>query len=333
MPTPFRAAITGVASFHPNRVVTNQDLEKIVDTTDEWIKTRTGIKERHFVDKGVASSDMATQAVKKLLKTTGTSPDQIELIIVGTVTPDMLFPATACLIQRKIGAKNCWGFDLLGACSGFVYALSVGEQFIRTGKHKKVVVIGVDTMSSIINFKDRNSCVLFGDGAGAVLLEPTSEENNVGILDNVNHIDGTGGEFLYMPAGGSLNPTTFETVEKKMHFVHQEGKAVYKYAVSEMANVSEEILKKNNLGPKDIALFVAHQANLRIVESTQKRLGLPDEKVMVTIDKYANTTAATIPTCLDVAVEQKRLKKGDLVLIAAFGAGFTWGATLVRWAY
>jgi 3-oxoacyl-[acyl-carrier-protein] synthase-3 len=220
----------------------------------------------------------------------------------------------------------------LGACSGFIYSLATGEQFIQSGKHKKVLVIGVDTMSSIVNFKDRNSCVLFGDGAGAVLLEASSDEK-FGILDNVNHIDGTGAEYLYMPAGGSLNPTTHDTVEKKMHYVHQEGKAVYKYAVSEMANVSEEILKKNKIDPKELSLFVAHQANLRIIESTQKRLGLPDEKVMISIDKFANTTSATIPTCLDLAVEQKKLKKGDLVLLTAFGAGFTWGATLVRWSY
>jgi len=333
MSQPVRAAITGVSMYHPEKVVTNRELEAIVDTNDEWIQTRTGIKERRFVEKGVGSSDLAVLAIQKLLKQTETRPEEIDLIIVGTVTPDMMFPSTACLIARKLGAKNAWGFDLSAACSGFLFALSTGEQFIRSGKHKKVLVVGVDVMSSILNFKDRNTCVLFGDGAGAVLLEPVLIDRQLGILDSVEHVDGVGGDFLYMPAGGSLNPPTIETVEKNMHYVHQEGKSVYKYAVSGMANVAVEILERNKINPKEVDLFVAHQANLRIIESTQKKLNLPDEKVMVTIHKYANTTAATIPTCLAVAQEEGRLKKGDLVLAVAFGAGFTWGASLIRWAY
>ncbi|HLG19094.1 MAG TPA: beta-ketoacyl-ACP synthase III [Bdellovibrionota bacterium] len=333
MPGPMRSAITGVTMFHPSRVVTNKDLEKLVDTSDEWIRTRTGISERRYVDEGQAASHLAVGAVEQLLRQTDTSPEEVELIVVGTVTPDMLFPATACLIQQQIGAKKAWGFDLSAACSGFVFSLATGDQFIRSGKHKKVIVVGVDIMTSITNFEDRNTCVLFGDGAGAVMLEPVSKTAELGILDTVCHIDGTGAEFLYMPAGGSRRPPTAETVEKKMHFVHQEGKQVFKFAVCEMANVTEEILARNNFLPRDIDLFVAHQANLRIIESCQKRLGLPDEKVVVTIDKYANTTSATIPTCLATAVADGRLTKGKLVLITSFGAGFTWGAALVRWAY
>ncbi len=333
MAKPVRSAISGVTMFYPDRVITNADLEKIVDTSDEWIQSRTGIRERRFVSPGQASSHLATGAAEELLKMTGTDPKEIDLILVGTVTPDMLFPSTACLIQKNIGAKNAWGFDVSAACSGFVFSLATGDQFVRSGKYKKVMVIGVDTMSSILNMADRNTCVLFGDGAGAVLLEPTPEESDLGIIDTIGHVDGSGGEFLYMPAGGSRIPTSAETVSKKMHYVHQEGKQVFKYAVSEMARVSEEILEKNGLSPSDVDLFVAHQANLRIIESCQKRLGLPDDKVVVTIDKYANTTSGTIPTCLATAVADGRLTKGKLVLIASFGAGFTWGSALVRWAY
>ncbi len=319
--------------FHPDNVLTNRDLEKMVDTSDEWIQSRTGIKERRKVKPGQAASDLAVEAIVPLLKKTQTDPQDIELIIVGTVTPDMLFPSTACLIQSRIGAKNAWGFDLSAACSGFLYSLTVADQFVRNGKHKKVLVVGVDVMSSILDYTDRNTCVLFGDGCGALLLEPEPEATELGILDSIHHIDGIGADLLYMPGGGSRNPATHETVNKKMHVVHQEGKQVFKYAVSEMARVSEEILERNSLSPKDIDLFVAHQANLRIIESCQKRLGLSDEKIVVTIDKYANTTSGTIPTCLTRAVEDGRLTKGNLVLIASFGAGFTWGATLVRWAY
>jgi 3-oxoacyl-[acyl-carrier-protein] synthase III len=333
MAAPVRSAITGVAMFHPSRVVTNKDFESRIDTTDEWIRTRTGISERRFVEKGQASSDLAAGALELLLKETGTKAEELDLLIVATVTPDMMYPATACLVQNKIGAKNAWGFDLSAGCSGFVFALGAGDQFIRAGRHKKVAVVGVDVMTSIIDMDDRATCVLFGDGAGAVLLEPTSEDTGLGIIDMVGHVDGSGAEFLFMPAGGSLHPATRETVDKKMHYVHQEGKQVFKFAVSEMANVSEEILKRNDLTGKDVDLFVPHQANLRIIESTQKKLGLPDERVVVNIDKYGNTTDATIPSCLAMAVKDGRLQKGNMVLIASFGAGFTWGASLIRWAY
>jgi 3-oxoacyl-[acyl-carrier-protein] synthase III len=333
MPIPVRAAITGVTMFHPDRVVTNKDIEKMVDTSDEWIKTRTGITERRWVKPGQAASDLGAGAAKKLLEITHTEPDELELIITATVTPDMMYPATSCLIAKKIGAQKTWGFDLSAACSGFVFALSTAEQFIKTGKHKKVMVVGVDIMSSISDFSDRNTCVLFGDGAGAVMLEPEPEGSQLGILDVVNHVDSVGTEFLYQPGGGSLHPASHETVDKKMHFVHQDGKNVYKYAVVGMADVSEEVLKRNDLTGKDVDLFVAHQANLRIIESAQKRLGLPDEKVVINIDKYANTTSATIPSCLAMAVADGRLTKGKLVVIASFGAGFTFGAGLIRWAY
>jgi 3-oxoacyl-[acyl-carrier-protein] synthase III len=333
MPAPVRSAITGVTMYYPDKVVTNKDLEKLVDTSDEWIRTRTGISERRFVEKGTAASDLGAEAVKALLVQTNTSPEEVELIVVGTISPDMLFPSTACLIQKKVGAKNAWAFDVSAACSGFVFSLSIADQFVRSGKHKKVVVVGVDVMSSVLNFKDRNTCVLFGDGCGAVLLEPVPAATSLGILDTIAHVDGNGGEFLYQPAGGSLRPASLETVQNNLHYVHQEGKSVFKVAVSEMANVSEEILARNGLTGADVDLFVAHQANLRIVEACQKRLDLPDEKVVVTIDKYANTTSGTIPTCLAVAVNDGRLTKGKLVLISSFGAGFTWGAALVRWAY
>jgi len=328
-----RSAITGVERFYPERVITNDDLSKVVDTNDEWIQTRTGIKERRRVKKGQASSDLAAEAIEKLLRRTQTDVLDVDLIIVGTVTPDMMFPSTACQIQKKIGAKNAWGFDLSAACSGFLFSLGTGDQYVLGGKYKKVIVVGVDVMSSIVDPQDRNTCVLFGDGAAAVMLEQIPEGTQLGILDFIHRTDGNGGEYLYMPAGGSLNPASAETLEKRMHYVHQEGKQVFKYAVNEMANISEEILEKNGFKPEDVDLFVPHQANLRIIESCQKRLGLPDSKVMVNIGKYANTTAATIPSCLAMAVEDGRLKKGDLVLLASFGAGFTWGATLLRWAY
>lgn len=329
----YRSIITGVEKFYPENVVTNADMEKLVDTSDEWIQTRTGISQRYRVAKGEASSDLATGAIQKLLKKTKTDPSEVDLIIVGTVTPDTLFPSTACRIQNKIGAKNAWGFDISAACSGFVFSLATGDQFIQSGKYKKVIVVGVDVMSSILDYTDRNTCVLFGDGCGAVLLEPESTDSELGILDHICHIDGSGGDLLYMPGGGSLNPTSIATVENKMHYVHQEGKQVFKFAVSEMANVCEEILEKNGLKPSDVDLFVPHQANLRIIESCQKKLNLTDDQVVININKYANTTAATIPTCLAQAVEDGRLTKGKLVLCASFGAGFTWGASLIRWSY
>ncbi|HEY0704361.1 MAG TPA: beta-ketoacyl-ACP synthase III [Candidatus Acidoferrales bacterium] len=325
------AKITGVAGYVPPRIATNFDLEKIVDTTDEWIRTRTGIRQRHYADPGVASSHLGTEAAKKLLVAKGLDPTEIEMIIVATVTPDMFFPATACLIQDRIGAKNAWGFDLSAACSGFAYALTVGAQFVGAGTHKKVLVVGSDVMTSILDYKDRATCVLFGDGAGAVLLEPASGDE--GILDFSHDVDGSGGANLFMPGGGSLNPSSQETVEKRMHYVHQEGAQVFKYAVRRMSEHAVNMLERNGLTSKDLALVVPHQANLRIIRGMQERLGVDDSKVMVNIDHFGNTTAGTIPLGLMEAVEQKRLNKGDLVLLIAVGAGYTTGAVLMRWAY
>lgn len=326
------AKITGVAGYLPPRVVTNFDLEKIVDTTDEWIRTRTGIRERHFADPGVAASHLATEAAKKLLAEKKVSPAEIELIVVASVTPDMMFPATACLVQDRLGAKNAWGFDLSAACSGFVYALTVGAQFVASGTHKKALVIGSDVMTSILNFEDRASCVLFGDGAGAVLLESAASDSE-GIIDFQHDVDGSGGCSLFMPAGGSLHPASCETVEKKMHYVHQEGQQVFKYAVRRMADVASSLLERNGFTSDDLALVIPHQANLRIIRAMQERLGVDDSKVLVNIDRYGNTTAATIPLGLRDAVEEKRIKKGDLVMIIAVGAGYTTGGILLRWAY
>ncbi|HEX2665865.1 MAG TPA: beta-ketoacyl-ACP synthase III [Candidatus Acidoferrum sp.] len=325
------AKITGVSGYVPPKVMTNADFEKIVDTNDEWIRTRTGIRERHVVEKGMASSHLATEAAKALLEQTRTDPRDIDLIIVASVTPDMFFPATACLVQCRIGAKRAWGFDLSAACSGFSYALTVGAQFVGAGTHKKAMVIGSDTMTTILDYQDRATCVLFGDGAGAVLLEPTAGPNE-GILDFEHDVDGSGGEFLYMPGGGSLHPSTKETVEKHMHYVHQEGSQVFKYAVRRMADLSAHLLERNGFTKEDLALLVPHQANLRIIRATQERLGVEDSKVMVNIDKYGNTTAATIPLGLRDAVTQGRLRKGDLVLIVTVGAGYTTGGVLLRWA-
>jgi 3-oxoacyl-[acyl-carrier-protein] synthase III len=332
MPRRIAAKITGVAGYVPPRIVTNSDLEKIVDTNDEWIRTRTGIRERHYADPGVASSHLGTEAAKKLLAARGISPEEVELIVVATVTPDMLFPATACLIEDRLGAKNAWGFDLSAACSGFTYALTVGAQFVGSGSHKKVLVIGSDVMSSILDFKDRGTCVLFGDGAGAVLLEPAVDDSE-GILDYAHDVDGSGGCILRMPAGGSLHPASHDTVDKRMHYVHQEGQSVFKYAVRRMSELACHVLERNGLTSSDLALVVPHQANLRIIRAMQERLGVDDSKVLVNIDRFANTTAATIPLGLVDAVEQKRLRKGDLVLLIAVGAGYTTGAVLMRWAY
>jgi 3-oxoacyl-[acyl-carrier-protein] synthase-3 len=326
------AKITGVAGYVPPRVVTNHDLEKLVDTNDEWIRTRTGIRERHYAEPGVGSSHLGTEAARKLLAAKGINPEEIELIVVATVTPDMLFPATACLIEDRLGAKNAWGFDLSAACSGFAYALTVGAQFVGSGAHKKVLVIGSDVMSSILDFKDRGTCVLFGDGAGAVLLEPAADDSE-GILDFAHDVDGSGGCILKMPGGGSLHPASKETIDKRMHYVHQEGQSVFKYAVRRMSDLSAQILQRNGLTGRDLALVVPHQANLRIIRAMQERLGLDDSKVLVNIDHYANTTAGTIPLGLVDAVEQKRLRKGDLVLLVTVGAGYTSGAVLMRWAY
>jgi 3-oxoacyl-[acyl-carrier-protein] synthase-3 len=325
------AKITGVAAYVPPKVLTNADLEKMVATNDEWIRTRTGIRERHIAGDGTASSHLATEAAKALLAKTGTDPAEIELIVVASVTPDMMFPATACLVQDRIGAKKAWGFDLSAACSGFAYALTVGAQFVGSGAHKKVMIIGSDKMSSILDYTDRATCILFGDGAGAVLLEPAGE--NEGILDFEHDIDGSGGQFLYMPGGGSLHPSTAETVEKKMHFVHQEGSQVFKYAARRMAEMSARLLERNGFTKDDLALLVPHQANLRIIRAAQERLGVDDSKVLVNIDRYANTTAGTIPLGLCDGVGQGRLHKGDLVLIVTVGAGYTTGGVLLRWAY
>jgi 3-oxoacyl-[acyl-carrier-protein] synthase-3 len=326
------AKITGVAGYVPPRLLTNADLERMVDTTDEWIQQRVGIRERHIVDKGVATSHLATAAAQQLLQKTRTHPEEIDLIIIATVTPDMFFPATACLVQDRIGATHAWGFDLSGACSGFVYALTVGSQFVAAGTHKKVLVIGSDVMTSILNYQDRNTCVLFGDGAGAVLLE-SAESDHEGIIDFVHDIDGSGGEYLYMPGGGSLHPASHETIDQKMHCVHQDGKQVFKYAVRRMAEIACELLERNGYSHKDVTLVVPHQANLRIIRAMQERLGLDDSKVMVNIDRFANTTGGTIPLGLCDAVGQGRLKKGDLVVLVAVGAGYTTGGVLMRWAY
>lgn len=303
-----------------------------MDTNDEWIRTRTGIRERHYADPGVATSHLGTEAARKALAARGVNANEIDMIVVATVTPDMFFPATACLIQDRLGAKNAWGFDLSAACSGFLYALTVGAQFVGSGSHKKVLVIGSDVMTSILDFSDRATCVLFGDGAGAVLLEPATSDAE-GILDFAHDVDGSGGCNLYMPGGGSLHPASQETVEKRMHYVHQEGAQVFKYAVRRMSELSVEILERNGFSTKDLALVVPHQANMRIIRGMQERLGVDDSKVMINIDHFGNTTAGTIPLSVMEAIEQSRLRKGDLVLLIAVGAGYTTGAVLMRWAY
>lgn len=326
-----KAYIRSVGRFLPERKLTNKDLERIVDTSDEWIFTRTGIRERRILEPGLGNSHMAIRAARECLTRAGVAPEEVDAIVVGTVTPDMTFTSTACLVQNAIGAHHAWGFDLSGACSGFVFALSVGAQMIESGRSQKVLVIGSDVMSSIVNYEDRNTCVLFGDGAGAVLLE-CSPEPGYGILDFIHRVDGSGVEFLNVKAGGSRLPASLETVEQKLHYVYQDGRHVYKHAVTEMANVSLQLLGKNGLSGKDLAFLIPHQANLRIIEACANRLGIEMSRVVVNIDRYANTNGATIPLCLyDVCVEQPRLKKGDYVVMSAFGAGFTWGSVLVRW--
>ncbi len=325
-----RATITAVGHFVPEKILTNAELEKLVDTTDEWIRTRTGIVERHILENG-ASSDMAVHAINAVLKNRGISSEEIDLIIVATVTPDMFFPSTACIIQEKLGAKKAWGFDLSAACSGFLYALVVGTQFIEAGTHKKVIVVGTDKMSGITNYKDRNTCILFGDASAAVLLEPT-EDTSVGILDHILHADGSGGKAIYMKAGGSLNPASHETVDKGMHLLYQDGKAVFKVAVIGMAEVSAEIMGRNHLTGNDVDWLVPHQANLRIIDACAERMNLDKAKVMVNIDRYGNTTAATIPLCLSEWWHAGKLRKGQTIVLASFGAGFTWGSVLVKWS-
>jgi 3-oxoacyl-[acyl-carrier-protein] synthase-3 len=322
------AAITGVQGYVPDFVMTNDELAKIVDTSDEWITSRTGIKERRIQKEG-ASSDMAAAAVAQLLEKKGIDPMEIDLVICGTVTPDYPFPSTANVICDKVGMKNAWGFDLIAACSGFIYALTTGAQFIETGKHKKVIVIGVDKMSSILDYEDRTTCVIFGDGAGAVLLEPNEE--GLGVIDSILRSDGSGRQYLIQPGGGSANPPSHKTVDDRLHFVKQEGKQVFKFAVTNMAEVSAEIMENNNLTSDDVDWLVPHQANLRIIDATANRMGLPSEKVMINIQKYGNTTAGTLPLCLwDY---ESQLKKGDTLILSAFGGGFTWGAVYLKWAY
>jgi len=323
-----KANITAVGKYLPKNILSNVDLEKMVDTNDEWIQSRTGIIERRIVDKGEASVEMSINAIRKILDSRNLDPVEIDAIIVGTVTPDMLFPSCAALIQDRIGATNAWGYDLSAACSGFIFALQSGSALIESGQCEKVLIVGVDTMSSILDYEDRNTCILFGDGAGAVLLEPSEK---YGIIDGAMRVDGSGGNFLKMPGGGSLHRTTHETVDKKMHYIQQDGRTVYKFAVKGMADISHEVASRNNLTNDDIDLFIPHQANRRIIDAAAKRLGISDEKVLINIDKYANTTAATIPIGIVEAVETNRLKKGDNLILASFGAGFTWGATYIKW--
>ena len=327
-----RVKISALGTYLPPRVLTNADLEKMVDTTNEWIMSRVGIRERHIVDKGVAASDLAVEAVKNLVASHPMDLQEVDLIVVGTVTPDMMYPSTACLVQNKLGIANTWGFDVSAGCSGFLYAFNTGVKFVESGRYKKVLVIGSDVNSSMTDYTDRAVCIIFGDGAGAVLLEPALDGDG-GVIDHVAQIEGAGGQFLYMPGGGSLNPATHETVDQKMHYIHQDGKNVFKYAVKKMAEMTERILARNNMTGKDVDCFIAHQANLRIITATAERLGMPMEKVIVNIDRYGNTTAGTIPIAMQTALEEGKLKKGDMVLLAAVGAGFTSGATLLRWNY
>lgn len=325
-----QAAITAVHGYVPDYILTNEELETIVDTNDEWITTRTGIKERRILKgEGKATSDMAVPAVQGLLQKRGIDATDIELIIFCTTTPDMPFPATANVLADKIGAVNAWGFDLQAACSGFLFGLTTGAQFIESGKHKKVLVVGGDKMSSIVNYKDRTTCIIFGDGCGAVLLEPNEE--GLGVVDSVLHSDGSGREFLNIKAGGSLNPASHETVDKDMHYAYQEGPAVFKFAVTNMAEVAADIMERNNLTADDVDWLVPHQANKRIIDATANRMGLSPEKVMINIQRYGNTTSGTIPLCL--WEWESQLKKGDNLILAAFGGGFTWGSVYLKWAY
>ena len=327
---PRRAKISALGTYVPPRILNNADLAKLVDTSDEWIMQRLGIRERHLVEPGMATSDMAVEAARRCLAERGVQPNEVEVVIVATVTPDMLFPATACLVQDKLGAHGAWGFDLSAACSGFLYALQVGAKLVESGVHSKVLVIGADTMSSIIDYTDRTTCVIFGDGAGAVLVEP-AEEGEVGLIDFRHEIDGSGAAALNMPAGGSRCPASPQTIEERMHYVHQDGQAVYKYAVRKMVETSSKLLEANHISGNDLSCFIPHQANKRIILSTAERLGLPFERVIINIDRFGNTTAATIPLAMQTAVDEHRLKKDSLVLLASVGAGFTVGACLLRW--
>jgi 3-oxoacyl-[acyl-carrier-protein] synthase III len=325
----YSAVITALGMYFPEKVYDNKYFESIVDTKDEWIVTRTGIKERRILENG-ATSDLAIGAALDLLKTHNVSPEEIDIIIVSTVTPDMFFPATACIVQEKIGAKNAWGFDFSAACSGFLFAYQTGCSFIESGQYKKVLVIGADKMSAITDYTDRNTCILFGDGGAAVLLEPSTDKN-LGLQDSILHIDGSGQESLYMKGGGSLNPPSHETVDNKMHYIYQDGKAVFKVAVKGMADVSFELMQKNKLTGDDVTYLVPHQANMRIIDATAERMGLSKDKVTINIDRYGNTTAATIPSCLVEYYRNGKIKKGDKLILSAFGAGYTWGSCYVVW--
>ena len=324
-----RATVTATARYLPERVLTNADLEKMVDTSDEWIRNRTGIEKRHLVSEGEVTSDMCAHIANRLLEKSKKSAGEIDVILIATCTPDFPVVATAAIVQDKIGAKNAWGFDIAAACSGFVYAMETGAKMIESGRYNNVMVMGADTMSSIIDYSDRNTCVIFGDGGGGVLLEPT--DTDAGVLDSILHTDGSGSQYLKVPAGGSVHPASKDTIEKKMHYVYQDGKTVFKFAVKKMADVSKEILDNNGFTGSDIKLFIPHQANRRIIDAAAKRCGLSADQILVNINKYGNTTAGTIPIALDEAVETDRLNNGDLLLLAAFGGGFTWGSMLIRW--
>jgi len=324
-----RATITSTAHHVPEKILTNHDIEKIVETSDEWIQNRTGIKQRHIVSDDEASSDLSTHVAKKLLEKRGIKPEQIDIIIVGTVTPDHLTPSTAAIVQNNINAQNAWAFDLSAACSGFLFGLETGSKLIESGKYKTVMVIGVDTMTSILDFKDRETCIIFGDGAGGVILEPSKSDN--GIISSILRTDGSGASSLNVLAGGSRKPATEKTIANREHFIRQDGKKVFKFAVKRMADVSKEVLLKNGLNGNDIKLFIPHQANKRIIDATGERCGIPKDRVLINIDRYGNTTAGTIPIALNEAVENKLINNGDYILLSAFGSGFTWGSILIKW--
>ena len=328
-----RAKISAVEVAVPPGILSNADLEKMVETNDEWIVERTGIKRRHIVEKGVTASDLATEAAQKILDKTGVKAEEIDLIIVATITPDMALPATACIVQDRIGAKGAWGFDISIACSGFLYALQVACQFIQTGAHKNAIVVGVDIMSSIIDYEDRQTCIIFGDGGGAALVQPVEDGSDVGMIDFLHEVDGSGGDHLCIPAGGSKMPPSHESIDKRLHYVKQDGKIVFKYATRKMPELCVKLLERNGLTGDDLDLFIPHQANLRIISAAVERLKIPMERVIINIEEYGNTTAGTLPLAINSAVEEGRLKKGDLILFATMGAGFSAGAALVRWGY